>query len=97
MPSLASRRDGVALRQEASRCYSRAGENRWPGAIGFQSDHRCWQAFVRDSIVEPAIGSDVLAIELVQRPALLRQLFALAIDHPAQVVHDMARRNGSGN
>lgn len=58
----------------------------YPGALGFQSDHRRWRAYIRDSIVEPAIGRDILAIEEVRKPALLRQVFAIAVGHPAQIL-----------
>jgi len=58
----------------------------YPGAIDFQSDHRRWRAYIRDSIFEPAIGGDILAIEQVRKPALLRQVFAIANGHPAQIL-----------
>lgn len=41
---------------------------------------------MRDSIIEPAIGRDVLALGVVRRPALLRQVFAVAVGAPAQIV-----------
>jgi len=41
---------------------------------------------VRDAIIEPAIGRDVLAQGTVRRPALLRQVFAIAAGSPAQIV-----------
>jgi hypothetical protein len=41
---------------------------------------------VRDAIVEPAIGRDILALAAVRRPALLRQVFAVAAASPAQVL-----------
>lgn len=37
-------------------------------------------------IVEAAIGRDVLALGAVRRPALLRQVFAIAVNSPAQIV-----------
>ena len=43
-------------------------------------------AYIRDAIIEPAIGRDLLAIHPVRRPALLRQVFALAARAPAQIV-----------
>jgi hypothetical protein len=41
---------------------------------------------VRDAIVEPAIGRDVLALAAVRKPALLRQVFALCASAPAEIV-----------
>jgi uncharacterized protein len=45
-----------------------------------------WSAYIRDAIVEPAIGRDLLQLRPVEQPALLRQLFGVAISLPAQVV-----------
>ncbi len=57
-----------------------------PGAMGFRSDLVRWSAYVRESIVEPAIGRDILALALVRKPALLRQVFSYCASSPAQVV-----------
>jgi len=43
-------------------------------------------AYVKDAIIDPAIGRDVLALGTVRRPALLRQVFAPATGCPAQIV-----------
>src|SRR6266568_350386 len=58
----------------------------YPGAVEFQKDFARWRAYVRDAIIEPAIGRDVLALGAVRRPALLRQVFAIATGSPAQIV-----------
>src|SRR5262249_36722367 len=58
----------------------------YPGAVEFQKDFVRWRAYVRDAIIEPAIGRDVLALGAVRRPALLRQVFAVAAASPAQIV-----------
>jgi predicted AAA+ superfamily ATPase len=58
----------------------------YPGAVEFNKDPARWQAYVRDAIIEPAIGRDVLALGAVRRPALLRQVFAVAAGSPAQIV-----------
>lgn len=58
----------------------------YPGAYALRSDQARWSAYVRDAIIEPAIGRDVLALGTVRRPALLRQLFAVATSLPAQIV-----------
>jgi predicted AAA+ superfamily ATPase len=58
----------------------------YPGALQFQHDLGRWRAYVRDAIIEPAIGRDVLALGVIRRPGLLRQLFAVATSMPAQVV-----------
>jgi uncharacterized protein len=58
----------------------------YPGAFALSGDLPRWAAYVRDAIVEPAIGRDILALATVRRPALLRQVFAVAAASPAQVV-----------
>jgi hypothetical protein len=58
----------------------------YPGAFDLRGDRARWLAYVRDAIVEPAIGRDVLALAAVRKPALLRQVFGAAISAPAQIV-----------
>lgn len=58
----------------------------YPGAVKLRKDPARWAAYMRDAIVEPAIGRDLLAMATVRRPALLRQVFALAAASPAQIV-----------
>ncbi len=70
---------GITLRQYIEQgCY--------PGAMQFVSDSTRWAEYVRDSIVEPVIGRDILQLHPVQNPALLRQLFGAAVALPAQIV-----------
>lgn len=58
----------------------------YPGAMAFRDDLPRWQAYVRDAIVGPALGRDLLALHPVRRPALLRQVFAVAAGAPAAIV-----------
>lgn len=58
----------------------------YPGAFALRGDRTRWLAYVRDSIVEPAIGRDILALAAVRRPALLRQVFAICASSPAQIL-----------
>ncbi|MBI3097087.1 MAG: ATP-binding protein [Planctomycetes bacterium] len=58
----------------------------YPGAVSLLRDPPRWKAYVRDSIIEPAIGRDVLLTETIRRPALLRQVFAIAAAHPSEIV-----------
>jgi len=56
------------------------------GAWALTDDQVRWRAYVRDAIIDPAIGRDVLALGEVRRPALLRQVFAVSAGSPAQIV-----------
>ncbi len=58
----------------------------YPGAVELRANPARWRAYIRDAIIEPAIGRDVLALASVRRPALLRQVFASAATMPAQIV-----------
>jgi predicted AAA+ superfamily ATPase len=72
----------VPADQAAQRLVSHGG---YPGAVRYWDDGERWQAYLRDAIVEPAIGRDLLALEAVRRPALLRQVVAIACAHPAEI------------
>lgn len=58
----------------------------YPGAQSLLGDARRWTSYVRDAIVEPAIGRDLLALAPIRRPALLRQVFGACASSPAQIV-----------
>ena len=62
----------------------------YPGAAPLVSDssedHNIWVNYVRDSLIETVIAKDVLQLQTVAKPALLRHLFLLACSHPAQIL-----------
>jgi uncharacterized protein len=58
----------------------------YPGAFAYRDDLPRWSAYVRDAILEPAIGRDLLALAAVRKPALLRQVFGVCASSPAQIV-----------
>ena len=58
----------------------------YPGAWTLQDDPVRWRAYIRDAIIDPAIGRDMLALGQVRRPGLLRQIFAVAVGSPAEIV-----------
>lgn len=45
-----------------------------------------WADYIKDSIVEPALGRDLLQLHPVDQPALLRQIFGVAVALPCQIV-----------
>jgi hypothetical protein len=69
---------------EASEILVRMGS--YPGAFELRGDLARWSAYVRDAIVEPAIGRDILALAAVRKPALLRQVFGFCASSPAEIV-----------
>jgi predicted AAA+ superfamily ATPase len=58
----------------------------YPGAVSLRNDRARYIAYIRDAIVEPAIGKDILVLAAIRRPALLRQVFELAISSPATIL-----------
>ncbi len=70
--------------QEVADLVVRMGS--YPGAFLMRGDVPRWSAYVRDAILDPAIGRDILALASVRRPALLRQVFGVAASSPAQIV-----------
>jgi predicted AAA+ superfamily ATPase len=70
--------------EEAADLVVRMGS--YPGAFPMREDVPRWSAYVRDAILDPAIGRDILALASVRRPALLRQVFGVAASSPAQIV-----------
>jgi len=58
----------------------------YPGSASFTDDEAAWKRHVTDSLIETVIARDVLQMQTVTKPALLRHLFALAATHPAQIL-----------
>ena len=56
----------------------------YPGAAPLRSEPERWASYVTDSIIEPSIAKDILALEDVRNPALLRRLFYLGAPYSAQ-------------
>lgn len=55
----------------------------YPGSNRFLKDTSRWGEYIRDSIIEPVIGPDLLQMHPVDNPALLRQIFGVAASLPA--------------
>lgn len=58
----------------------------YPGAAPLARDEPAWKRYVADSLIETVIARDVLQMQTVTKPALLRHLFALAAGYPAQIL-----------
>ena len=56
----------------------------YPGAARIKGDYERWHEYMRDSIIEATISRDVLQMEEVRRPALMRSLFQLGAHYSAQ-------------
>ncbi len=58
----------------------------YPGAAPLASDEERWRRYVLDALVETTVSRDILLMTRIDKPALLRQLFALACEYSAQVL-----------
>lgn len=58
----------------------------YPGAAPLIEDESTWSRYVVDSLIETVIAKDVLQLQTIAKPALLRHLFMLSAVHPAQIL-----------
>lgn len=58
----------------------------YPGAAPLVADPQRWRRYVLDALIEPTIARDVLLMTRVDKPALLRRLFALGCRYSGQVL-----------
>jgi predicted AAA+ superfamily ATPase len=57
----------------------------YPGAAPLISEEANWKRYVTDSLIETVLARDVLQMQTITKPALLRYLFGLATQYPAQI------------
>lgn len=70
--------------KEAVTRYLRFGG--FPGGMNLISDLQRWRAYIRDSIMEPAIGRDLIHAEKIRKPSLFRQVFGICTKYPSEIV-----------
>lgn len=58
----------------------------YPGAAPLVKDHERWARYILDALIETTVSRDILLLNRVEKPALLRQLFQLGCDYSAQIV-----------
>ncbi len=58
----------------------------YPGSASLIHEEDRWGQYIRDSLMETAISKDILLLNRVEKPALLRQLFVLACEYGGQVL-----------
>jgi len=72
----------------------------YPGTAPLITDENRWSQYIRDSLIETALSKDILLLNRVEKPALLRQLFVLACDYGGQILSYqkiMGQLTDSGN
>ena len=58
----------------------------YPGAAHLIQEQERWSAYISESIIEPNIERDILSLQRVDKPALLRRLFELATAYSGQIL-----------
>jgi predicted AAA+ superfamily ATPase len=58
----------------------------YPGSAPLIRDEDRWRAYVRASLIDPSIRKDVLLMTRVDKPALLRQVFAHGCEQSGQIL-----------
>ena len=56
----------------------------YPGAAAFRDDEGRWLDYMRNSIIDPTLNQDVLELEPIRKPTLLRALFELGASFSGQ-------------
>ncbi len=58
----------------------------YPGAAKYRNDEARWLNYVMGSLVQPSIDKDILAMERVDKPALLKQLYEVGSSYSGQIL-----------
>ncbi|WP_456370564.1 ATP-binding protein [Thermodesulfatator atlanticus] len=58
----------------------------YPGAAPFIKDEDRFSQYVRDALIETTLSKDVFLMHRIEKPALLRQLFQLAVEYSGQIL-----------
>lgn len=58
----------------------------YPGAAGLIDDLERWTRYIKDSLIETSISRDILLMNRVDKPALLRRMFELGCSYSGQVL-----------
>ncbi|MCL2403512.1 MAG: ATP-binding protein [Coriobacteriia bacterium] len=58
----------------------------YPGGAPLRHEPDRWKSYIESSIIESTLSKDVLALESIRKPALLRQLFSLGCAYSGQEV-----------
>lgn len=58
----------------------------YPGAAPLIQEEIRWKRYIFDSLIETTISKDILSLSVIQKPALLRQLFHLGCLYSGQIL-----------
>jgi predicted AAA+ superfamily ATPase len=58
----------------------------YPGSAGLIGDELRWKRYIIDSMVESTLSRDILQLQRIDKPALLRQLFNVGCSYSGQIL-----------
>lgn len=58
----------------------------YPASALLVNEPARWRSYMIDSIIEPVLGRDIRDLAVIEKPALFRQAFQLAMQYPAQEI-----------
>lgn len=58
----------------------------YPGASGLIKDENRWKQYILNSLIETTISKDILLMERIQKPALLKRMFELGCHYSGQIL-----------
>ena len=58
----------------------------YPGGAALIGEQDRWSAYITEALVEPNIERDILAMQRVDKPALLKRLFELGTEYSGQIL-----------
>lgn len=58
----------------------------YPGSANYITNESRWRAYIRNSIISPAIEKDVLQTSYIYKPALMHQLFSLGCAYSGELL-----------
>ena len=58
----------------------------YPGGAPLVQEQSRWRAYIAEALIEPNIERDILAMQRVDKPALLKRLFQLGAEYSGQIL-----------
>ena len=58
----------------------------YPGPADFISDEERWKDYVKNALIESTISKDILMLNRIEKPALMRQVFELGVAYSSKIL-----------
>lgn len=58
----------------------------YPGALALADDEERWRRYLLDALIETTLSRDILLMTRIDKPALLRRLFALGCEYSGRIL-----------